>query len=76
MMYYLKLFELFKGVVGFEYIHSSFPDRKRSPEYPIFTEMKSSLKLMATFELFIQPAFDFLDRLEFFSSSNSSKAWS
>ena len=36
----------------FEYIHSSFPDRKRSPEYPIFSEMKSSLKLMVVFELF------------------------
>ena len=32
-----------EGVVGFEYIHSSFPDRKRSPEYPIFSEMKTSL---------------------------------
>ena len=28
----------------FEYIHSSFPDRKCSPEHPIFSEMKSSLK--------------------------------
>ena len=35
----------------FEYIHSSFPDRKRSPEYPIFFEMKSSLKLVVVFEL-------------------------
>ena len=38
------VFELFEGVVGFEYIHSSFPDRKSSPEYPIFSEMKSSLR--------------------------------
>ena len=28
----------------FENIHSSFPDRKGSSEYPIFSEMKSSLK--------------------------------
>ena len=41
-----KLFDRpfnFEGVVGFEYIHSSFPDCKRSPEYPIFSEMKTSL---------------------------------
>ena len=36
----------------FEYIHSSFPDGKRSSEYPIFSEMKSSLKLVVVFELF------------------------
>ena len=35
-----------------EYIHSSFPERKRSPEYPIFSEMKSSLKPVVVFELF------------------------
>ena len=27
----------------FEHIHSSFPDQKRFPEYPIFSEMKSPL---------------------------------
>ena len=48
----LVIFELFEGVVGFEYIHSSFPDRKRSPVYPILFEMKSSLKLVFVFELF------------------------
>ena len=47
----------------FKYIHSSFPDRKRSPEYPIFSEMKSSLKLVAVFELFGRPALDFPGRL-------------
>ena len=36
----------------FEYIHFSFPKRKRSPEYPIFSEMKSSLKVVVVFELF------------------------
>ena len=34
----------------FEYIHSSFPNQKRSPEYQFFSEMKSSLKQV--FELF------------------------
>ena len=46
----LKLVVVFQDLVGFEYIHSSFPDRKRSTEYPIFSEMKSSLKLMAVFD--------------------------
>ena len=30
-----------------EHIHSSFPERKCSPDYPIFSEIKSSLKLVA-----------------------------
>ena len=42
-----------KGLIAMlTFIHSSFPDRKRSPEYPIFSEMKSSLKLVIVFELF------------------------
>ena len=32
----MVIFELFEGMVGFEYTHSSFPERKRSPEYTIF----------------------------------------
>ena len=67
---------LTSGVVSFEYIHSSFPDWKRSPVYPIFSEMKSSLKPVAVFQLLVRPALDFPDRLEFFSSLNSSQAWS
>ena len=57
-----------------EYIHSSFPDRKHSPEYPTFRidlnffafKLIVVFELMAVFELFLRPAFDFLDRLEFF----------
>ena len=49
---FVVVFELFEGVVGFEYIHSSFSDPKRSTEYPILSEIKSSLKLMVVFELF------------------------
>ena len=52
MMSSLKLvviFELFEDGVGFEYIHSSFPDRKRSPEYPIFSEVKSSFRIDLNF---------------------------
>ena len=42
-----------KGLIAtLTFIHSSFPDRKRSPQYPIFYEMKSSLKLVIIFELF------------------------
>ena len=37
------VFELLGGVVVFENIHSSFPDRKCSPDYPIFSEMKPSI---------------------------------
>ena len=43
---YMSLYSMF------EYIHSSFPGRKRSPEYPIFSEIKSSLKLVVVFEIF------------------------
>ena len=48
----MAIFELFEGVVGFEYIHSSFLDQKRSPDYTIFSEMKSSLILMVGFKFF------------------------
>ena len=57
------IFKLFEGMVGFEYIDSSFPKHKHSPEYPISFEMKSSLKLVAVFELFVRPALDFPGRL-------------
>ena len=45
----------------FEYIHSSFPERKRSPEHTIFSKIKSCLKWSLLWNSF--------------SSSNSSKAW-
>ena len=56
------VFELFEGVVGFEYIHSSFPERRRSTEYAIFSEMKSYLKWILLWNSW--------------SSLNSLKAWS
>ena len=80
------VFELSEVMVGFEYIHSSFPDRKRSPEYQIFSEMKSSLKLVVSeavvgFE-YIHSSFPNQKRSpeypifsEMKSSLNSSKAW-
>ena len=55
------VFELLEGVVGFEYIHSSFPEQKCSPEYTIFSKMKSYLKWSLLWNSW--------------SSSNSSKAW-
>ena len=58
------VFELLEGVVGFEYIHSSFPNRRRSPGYPIFSEMKSSLKFWS--EVFSEVKSSFRTNLNFF----------
>ena len=79
----MVVFELFKGVVGFEDIHSSFPKRKRSPEYAIFSKMKSYLKLRLLWNLW--SSFNCLtglwlsgltwSLLNSLLSSNSSKAW-
>ena len=57
-----------EGVAGFEYIHSSFPEHKHSPEYAISSKMKSSLKLVILFELFegVVVIFELFDRLSTF----------
>ena len=45
----------------FEYTHSSFPNRKRSPEYPIFSETRGRLQTLGTRECLwtVRPAFNF-----------------
>ena len=44
--------EVFSDTRGFEYIHSSFPDRKRSPE-PIFSEMMNMGMVELILETFL-----------------------
>ena len=58
-----------------KYIHSSFTDRKRSPECPIFSEMKSHLKWSLLWNPWsFSNSLKAWSSLNSFSTSNSSKA--